>query len=92
MIENGKELILRFIKFPVVIVEYDKTFWLHLLRDFIICLVLNIFLSLNSAATFTIGFNLAWEYQDGLHNDGSNILDFIAGIIGVILSLIILKK
>jgi len=35
------------------------------------------------AAAFCIGINLAWEWQDGLRNDGFNVLDFIAGLIGI---------
>ena len=34
-------------------------------------------------ASFALGVNLAWEWQDGLLNDGFNILDFIAGLIGI---------
>jgi len=63
-----------------VICKYDKTFWMHMLKDFLLAL-------LNPYGA--LGFNFAWEWQDGLHNDGFNILDFIAGCIGIGLSILI---
>jgi hypothetical protein len=63
-----------------VICKYDYTFWLHMLRDFILA-----WISWQGA----IGFNLAFEWQDGLHNDGFNILDFLAGCVGIGINLLI---
>lgn len=54
---------------------FDYTFFLHLLRELILTFLMG--------WQFALAFNIAWEWQDGLHNDGFNILDFLAGLIGM---------
>jgi len=58
--------------------QYDYTFWLHLLRENVITFVLS-FISIQFAIGVALGVNIAWEWQDGLHNDGFNWCDFVAG-------------
>jgi hypothetical protein len=67
-----------------IIVKYDKTFWMHFTREFLIVMIVG-WLDVRFAVGIAIGINIAWEYKDGLNNDGLNILDFLAGIIGTIL-------
>ena len=62
--------------------QYDYTFWLHLLRENVITFVLS-FISIQFAIGVALGVNIAWEWQDGLHNDGFNWCDFAAGFIGI---------
>ena len=72
------------------IVKFDYTFWLHMLRDAIICGAggfINIFFGVG----FALGVNFAWEWQDGLHNDGFNLVDFLAGLIGAFAIILIAK-
>ena len=53
----------------------------------------SIILGAVAGVAFATGVNLAWEWQDGLLNDGFNILDFLAGLIGIGtgMSLLLLK-
>lgn len=73
-----------------VICMYDSTFWLHILRDLLIFLCGSL-LSVEVGVGLSVGFNFAWEWQDGLHNDGFNILDFIAGLLGVIIGYTVIR-
>ena len=57
--------------------QYDKTFWMHMAREFILTLIVG--------DVGALCFNVAWEWQDGLHNDGFNLADFLAGLIGIAL-------
>ena len=75
------------------ICKYDYTFWLHLLREFIITFVFS-FINNYLAIGIAIGFNSGYETQDGLKGwgcknnklivEGFNWLDFLAGIIGIV--------
>lgn len=71
-----------------VVFKYDHTFWMHFLRDLIIYLALS-HLNFRFAAGMTLGINLAWEWQDGLHNDGFNVIDFLAGLFGLVLGVVL---
>lgn len=62
--------------------QYDKTFWMHLLREVIITFALS-FIHYYFAIGFALGVDTAWEYQDNLLNDGFNLCDWVAGIIGI---------
>jgi hypothetical protein len=64
--------------------QLDRTFWLHLLREFILTLIVG--------ARGALCFNFAWEWQDGLHNDGFNLADFLAGLIGILLAQFVRSK
>lgn len=80
------------------IIKYDKTFWLHLLREFIITFALS-WISVQLAIGIAVGFNLAWEVQDGLKGwgckhgvlqiEGFNWIDFVGGCIGITITLLI---
>ena len=69
---------------PKFICKYDRTFWYHLLREFILSFAFS-FISTHAGIFFPLGVNIAWEYQDGLRNDGFNVIDFVGGLIGIIL-------
>lgn len=78
--------------------KYDMTFWMHFAREFIITFAL-CFINNYLAIGIALGFNLGWEIQDGLKGwgvkngklqiEGFNLLDFIAGILGIGLALLI---
>ena len=80
------------------ICKYDNTFWLHLVREFIITFLL-MWISVYFAIGVAIGINSSWEVQDGLKGwgckhgvlqiEGFNWLDFLAGCIGIGIALII---
>lgn len=99
------------------ICKFDYTFWLHLVREFIITFGLSVFLMLLGYVFllfrsieivlfvpigFAIGFNLAYEVQDGLKGwgcnrnkliiEGFNWLDFLAGLIGTGIGIILFWK
>lgn len=75
---------------PKFICKFDHTFWLHLIRDAIIC-GLGCLLDVKFGVGLALGVDLAWEWQDGLHNDGFNLLDFLAGLIGIFAGFEIIK-
>jgi len=74
------------------ICKYDHTFWLHLLREFIITFVLS-WVNVYFAIGVAFGTAVCWEWQDGLKGygckngvlqiEGFNWLDFLAGLIGI---------
>jgi hypothetical protein len=68
--------------------QYDGTFWLHLLRDAILCFVFS-FINYSAGIFFALGVNTSWEWQDGLLNDGFNLCDWIAGVFGIGIALIV---
>lgn len=70
------------------ICKFDHTFWLHLIRDAIIC-GLGCLLNVKFGVGLALGVNLAWEWQDGLLNDGFNWIDLLAGLIGTLISVLI---
>ena len=68
--------------------QLEKTFWLHLIREFIITYLVMSFFSVSAGIFSALYFNIAWGWQDGLHNDGFNFADFLAGLIGIFLALL----
>ena len=80
------------------ICKYDNTFWLHLLREFIITFVLS-WINIYFAIGVAFGTAVCWEWQDGLKGytcekgkliiEGFNWVDFLAGCIGIGIALII---
>jgi len=70
------------------ICKFDHTFWLHLIRDAIIC-GLGCMIDVRFGVGLALGVNFAWEWQDGLLNDGFNILDFFAGVIGTFIVFVV---
>ena len=78
--------------------KYDNTFWLHLLREFIITFVLS-WINIYFAIGMALGINISFEWQDGLKGygckngvlqiEGFNWLDFLAGCIGIGIALIV---
>lgn len=72
------------------IFKFDYTFWLHMLRELIICAVVGSLFGAPIGVGAAVAFNFAWEWQDGLHNDGFNFVDFIAGLIGIFFGYLII--
>ena len=74
--------------------QYDGTFWLHMLRDAMLCFVFS-FINYSAGIFFALGVNVAWEWQDGLKwqngrsADRFNLADFLAGLIGIVIGVCI---
>ncbi len=77
--------------------KYDKTFWMHLAREFIITFCFS-WIDEYFAIGVALGFNTGWETQDGLKGwgafegkllvEGFNWLDYMAGCLGIVLGLV----
>ena len=75
--------------------QLEKTFWLHLIREFIITYLVMSFFSVSAGIFGALCFNIAWEWQDGLKwqrlpttTEAFNFADFLAGLIGIFLALV----
>jgi len=68
--------------------KLERTFWLHLAREFVIAGLLS-YISVAAAIWGGTCFNSAWEWQDGLKGDGFNGADWLAGCLGILLALIV---
>ena len=84
--------------------EINWTFPLHIIREFLITFSVAIILMLLAytisylhsvelilgfSIGLSLGINTAWEWQDGLLNDKFNIADWLGGIIGIIIGVIV---
>ena len=71
-----------------IIIKYDITFYLLFIRVFLITFIVAFF-DPHFSVGLALGVNFTWEWQDGLHNDGFNILDLLAGLFGTVLGHIV---
>ena len=60
------------------ITKYDMTFWMHFTRELVITIGLG-FINPLFAVGVALGVNITWEWKDGIHNDGFNFIDLLAG-------------
>ena len=70
--------------------KVDYTLAMHFVRDFVSALLIYaITKEIMFSLGLSVGINLAWEWQDGLHNDGFNPFDLAAGLFGTLLYYIV---
>lgn len=62
----------------------DYTFWMHFTRELIIMLGVG-FINPAFGMGVALGVNVAWEWQDGIHNDGFNVIDLLAGLLATVI-------
>lgn len=70
-------------------VIFQIVFWLiqglislvYFISDF------SLLLGVVAGSAFALGVNTAYEWQDGLLNDGFNVIDFVGGILGILTSI-----